>query len=197
MDEGPKHKPRHTKSNRKESEKEPWTHWNRRKLTQACRVRGSKDREDLWESFVDNICKPWCQGILIQQYGGSLWADSKTFYVHVICLEHRLATHINHSGWNSWVLFSFLTSFFGVSWFGSTPGREDETQVILTPCFFPWDMWKLMHSRWESMIQSSEWVGQHDYVAFLNLKIGCWAPEIRWRRWSIEKKKDSSVSCWG
>ena len=107
MDEGPKHKPRHTKSNRKESEKEPWTHWNRRKLTQACRVRGSKDWEDLWESFVDNICKPGCQGILIQQYGGSLWADSKTFYVRVICLEHRLATHINHSGWNSWVLFRF------------------------------------------------------------------------------------------
>ena len=29
-----------------------------------------------------------------------------------------------------------------------------------------------MHSRWESIIQSSEWVGQHDYVAFLKLKIG-------------------------
>ena len=56
----------------------------------VCRVRGSKDWADLWDSFVDNICKPWFQGILIQQYGGSLWADSKTFYVRVICLEHRL-----------------------------------------------------------------------------------------------------------
>lgn len=31
------------------------------------------------------------------------------------------------------------------------------------------------------MKQSSEWVGQQDYVAFLRLEIGCWAPEIRWR----------------
>ena len=43
----------------------------RKKKLWACKVRGSKDWADLWDSFVDNICKPGCQWILIQQYGGS------------------------------------------------------------------------------------------------------------------------------
>jgi hypothetical protein len=32
MDQGPQHKTRYTESNRRESGKEPWTHWNCRKV---------------------------------------------------------------------------------------------------------------------------------------------------------------------
>lgn len=43
--------------------------------------------------------------------------------------------------------------------------------MIFTVCYLSWDVWELIHTRWERMKQSSEPVHLHDYVTFLRLKI--------------------------